>query len=225
MPTHKSARQKALIRIGAALDNLYNAVYTTPEAYTRADAMLMRTILARPDWRDVLEEAARHTGRDGSQLDELDLFIDDDLQRAGFDPFEWLGADEQRLTPAEFHCLRQQLGVTTKWLANRWHVTERSVQRWENFRCLPFEFTQDILALRTRQLEMIRTQCEEAMRTQSGVMVPRKNIMPAEYPAEWWQIIAWHVHEQTGATILYTDDTTEDLDPEPDDLEEGEDNE
>lgn len=219
MPTHKSAHQKTLIRIGAALTNLYNAVYGTAEAYTRADAMLMRTILARPDWGDVLEEAARHTGRDGSQLDELNLFIDDDLQRAGFDPFEWLGADEQRLTPAEFHCLRQQLGVTTKWLANRWNVTERSVQRWENSRCLPFEFTKDLLALRARQLDLIRTQCEEAMRAQSGVMVPRKNIMPAEFPAEWWQIIAWHVHEQTGATILYADDTTEDLEPEPDDLD------
>ena len=40
MPTHKSAHQKALIRIGEALTHLYNAVYTTPEAYTRADAML-----------------------------------------------------------------------------------------------------------------------------------------------------------------------------------------
>ena len=219
MPTHKSAHQKALIRIGEALTHLYNAVYTTPEAYTRADAMLLHTILARSDWRDVLEEAARHTGRDGSQLDELDLFIADDLQRPGFDPFAWLPGDEQRLTPAEFHCLRQQLGLTTKWLANRWRVTERSVQRWENSRCLPLEFTEDILTLRRRQLDMIRTQCEQAMRTQSGIMVPRKNIMPVEYPAEWWQIIAWHVHEQTGATILYTDDTTEDLEPEPDDLD------
>ena len=218
MPTHKSAHQKALIRIGAALTNLYNAVYGTPEAYTRADAMLMRTILARPDWRDVLEEAARHTGRAGSQLAELDAFIADDLQRAGFNPAEWLGDDEKRLTPAEFHCLRQQLGVTTRWLSERWNVTERSVQRWENNRMLPVEFTEDLLALRARQLDLIRTQCEEAMRAQSGVMVPRKTIT-AEFPAEWWQIIAWHVHEQTGATILYADDTTEDLEPEPDDLD------
>ncbi|MCH4835650.1 helix-turn-helix domain-containing protein [Bifidobacterium pseudolongum] len=215
MPTHKSAHQKAMIRIGDALTHLYNAVTTSADAYTRADAMLVRTILTRTDWRAVLDEAARHTGRDGSQLEELDLFIADDLQHARFDPFEWLGDDERRLTPAEFHCLRQQLGVTTKWLASRWNVTERSVQRWENFRCLPLEFTEDVLALRTRQLDLIHTQCEEAMRAQSGVMVPRKNIMPAEYPAEWWQIIAWHVHEKTGATILYTDDATEEFEEKP----------
>ena len=215
MPTHKSAHQKAMIRIGDALTHLYNAVTTSADAYTRADAMLVHTILTRTDWRDVLDDAARHTGRDGSQLEELDLFIADDLQHARFDLFEWLGDDEKRLTPAEFHCLRQRLGVTAKWLASRWNVTERSVQRWENFRCLPLEFTEDVLALRTRQFDLIRTQCEEAMRAQIGVMVPHKNIMPAEYPDEWWQIIAWHVQEKTGATILYTDDATEEFEEQP----------
>ena len=219
MSAHQSKRQQALIRLGRALAHLYGAMYGTGDnGFGREDAMLIHATMSRPDRTDLLKEAAGHTGRDAHGVEELELFIDEDLHDERLDVFEWIRDDEACLTAAEFHCLRQQLGLTTKWLAARWGVTERSVQRWEIDRRLPFDLTEDMLSLRERQRREIEHESEEAMRTMGGVMVPRKNMLPAEYPAEWWQIIAWHVHERTGATIVYDDDTSDD-EPEHDDLD------
>ncbi|RSX48954.1 helix-turn-helix domain-containing protein [Bifidobacterium castoris] len=217
---HQSLRQQALIRLGRALTHLYGAMYGTGDnCFGREDAMLIQTTLNRDDRADLLKEAAGHTGRDEHGVEELTLFIDEDLHDERLDVFEWVRDDEACLTAAEFHCLRQQLGLTARWLAERWDVTERSVQRWETSRRLPADLTEDLLSLRERQLREIEHESEEVMRTMGGVMVPRKHTLPAEYPAEWWQTIAWHVHERTGATILYDDDTDEGLDAGPDEAD------
>ena len=223
MSAHQSKRQQALIRLGRALAHLYGAMYGTGDnCFGREDAMLINATMSRHDWEDLLKEAAAHTGRDAHGVDELELFVDEDMHDEHLDLSEWIREEEACLTAAEFHCLRQQLGLTTKWLAERWRVTERSVQRWETSaeRRLPFDLTEDMLSLRTRQLREIEHESDEVMRTMGGVMVPRKNLLPAEWPAEWWQIIAWHVHERTGATIVY-DDYTSDDEPERDDLDDG----
>ncbi len=213
MTAPTTARQKVLAQIGSALKHLHAAYHDDAEPYTRADAMLIDMVMRRADWADLLKTAAQSAGR---QDDRLDSFVDVEMHSPRFHAADYLPDDERRLTPAEFHCLRQQLGLSTRWLAERWDVAERSVQRWENSRMLPLEFSVDMLDLRDRQRREIQNESDSVRRTQSGIMVPRKNIMAAEYPAEWWQIIAWHVHEQTGATILYDDDYTEDLEPEPD---------
>lgn len=221
MPAHKNRRQQALTRLGRALADLHDAMYLTGDnPLTREDAMLLRTTMGRDDWADLLREAAGHVGYDEAGVEELRLFVDEDMHDERLDLSEWIREEDACLTAAEFHCLRQQLGLTTKWLAERWQVTERSVQRWETSaeRRLPFDLTEDMLSLRTRQLREIEQASEDVMRTMGGVMVPRKNLIPSEYPAEWWQIIAWHVHERTGATIVYDDDTSDD-EPERDDLD------
>ncbi len=39
--------------------------------------------------------------------------------------------DDERMTAAEFRVVREYLGLTTRWLADRLGVQERTVQRWE----------------------------------------------------------------------------------------------
>lgn len=219
MPTHKSYNQRALIALGTAISRLYGALYTSGDAYTRDDAKLISAALRRTDRDELLNEAIAHTGRQDNGLRELELFVDDELQRDGFDPFESLPAAERRLTPAEFKCLRTSLGLTTKWLADRWDVAEFSVKRWERARMLPEEFSEYMLGLRQWFLDEVaqREAC-----VADSISVPRTDRdTDLGFPAAWWQLIAWRVHEDTGQTILFYDDFTEDLEPEPDDLEDG----
>lgn len=219
MPTHKSYNQRALIALGTAVSRLYGALYASGDAYTRDDAKLISAALRRPDRDELLNEAIAHTGRQDSGLRELERFVDDELQQDGFDPFEPLPAAERRLTPAEFKCLRASLGLTTKWLADRWDVAEFSVKRWERERMLPEEFSEDMLGLRQWFLDEVaqREAC-----VADSISVPRTDRdTDLGFPAAWWQLIAWRVHEDTGQTILFYDDFTEDLEPEPDDLEDG----
>lgn len=217
MPTHKSYNQRALIALGTAISRLYGALYASGDAYTRNDAKLISAALRRPDRDELLNEAIAHTGRQDSGLRELELFVDDELQQDGFDPFEPLPAAERRLTPAEFKCLRASLGLTTKWLADRWGVAEFSVKRWERARMLPEEFSEDMLGLRRRFLDEVAQ--GKACVTDS-ISVPRTDHdTDLGFPAAWWQLIAWRVHEDTGQMILFYDDFTEDLEPEHDDLD------
>ncbi len=264
MPTHKSYNQRALIALGTAISRLYGALYASGDAYTRDDAKLISAALRRPDRDELLNEAIAHTGRQDSGLRELELFVDDELQQDGFDPFESLpGAErrltpaefkclraslglttkwladrwdvaefsvkrwerarmlpedaERRLTPAEFKCLRASLGLTTKWLADRWDVAEFSVKRWERARMLPEEFSEDMLGLRRRFLDEV---AQGKACVADSISVPRTDRdTDLGFPAAWWQLIAWRVHEDTGQMILFYDDFTEDLEPEPDDLD------
>lgn len=217
MPTHKSYNQRALIALGTAISRLYGALYASGDAYTRDDAKLISTALRRPDRDELLNAAIAHTGRQDSGLRELELFVDDELQQDGFDPFEPLPAAERRLTPAEFKCLRASLGLTTKWLADRWDVAEFSVKRWERARMLPEEFSEDMLGLRRRFLDEV---AQGKACVADSISVPRTDRdTDLGFPAAWWQLIAWRVHEDTGQMILFYDDFTEDLEPEPDDLD------
>lgn len=217
MPTHKSYNQRALIALGTAISRLYGALYASGDAYTRDDAKLISAALRRPDRDELLNEAIAHTGRQDSGLRELELFVDDELQQDGFDPFEPLPAAERRLTPAEFKCLRASLGLTTKWLADRWGVAEFSVKRWERARMLPEEFSEDMLGLRRRFLDEVD---QGKACVADSISVPRTDRdTDLGFPSAWWQLIAWRVHEETGQMILFYDDFTEDLEPEPDDLD------
>lgn len=217
MPTHKSYNQRALVALGTAISRLYGALYASGDAYTRDDAKLISDALRRPDRDELLNAAIAHTGRQDSGLRELELFVDDELQQDGFDPFESLPVAERRLTPAEFKCLRASLGLTTKWLADRWDVAEFSVKRWERARMLPEEFSEDMLGLRRRFLDEV---AQGKACVADSISVPRTDRdTDLGFPAAWWQLIAWRVHEDTGQMILFYDDFTEDLEHEHDDLD------
>lgn len=121
------------------------------------------------------------------------------------------------MTPAEFKSCRQSMGLTTAWLAHRWGVAERSVQRWERDRILPDNLAADLAGLQVRFAAEVAKAVEE---DGDAIIVPRTNLdSVGGFPASWWQLVAWAAHLQTDGMILYYDDDTDGLDDEQDDLE------
>ncbi|TDW31008.1 helix-turn-helix domain-containing protein [Cryobacterium psychrophilum] len=58
------------------------------------------------------------------------MSYDDDLDRAM--EAHYSGGDEDTVTAAEFKILRERLGVSGRWLADRVGVQDRQVRRWES---------------------------------------------------------------------------------------------
>ena len=54
------------------------------------------------------------------------------------------------MTPAENKALRESMGLTLKWLAERWGVTVQSVKRWEGSRTPPPQIAKDMLDLKRK---------------------------------------------------------------------------
>ena len=116
------------------------------------------------------------------------------------------------MTSAEFKCLRESMGLTTKWLASRWDVSEFSVQRWERNRMLPEKLAEDMTRLKTR----FDGEVERAVETGGECfIVPRNDRFRTmdDMPAAWHHMIAQRVRERSGARILFEDD---EQDPESD---------
>ena len=109
------------------------------------------------------------------------------------------------MTSAECKCLREGMGLTTKWLADRWHVAEYSVKRWETNRTLPADLETDLLGLRSR----FDHEVEKAASTPAdgSILVPRTDAQTSgAYPAAWHRAIALQAARRSGCRILYTDD-------------------
>lgn len=113
------------------------------------------------------------------------------------------------MTSAEMKCLRESMGLTTKWLSARWDVAEFSVKRWERDRYLPENLETDLRGLKRRfDAEVQHT---AAVTAESGedaaVIVPRTEPeSTGGMPAAWHRAIAQRARELSGARILYTDD-------------------
>lgn len=117
------------------------------------------------------------------------------------------------MTSAEFKCLRESMGLTTKWLAARWDVNEVSVQRWERNRTLPDSLAEDMARLKMQ----FDGEVEHAVETGGDYfVVPRNDRFHTmdDMPAAWHHMIAERVRERTGVRILFTDD-----EQDPDDVD------
>lgn len=111
------------------------------------------------------------------------------------------------MTPAEFKSLRESMGLTTKWLAARWDVSEYSVQRWESTRTLPEELEKDITGLKESFDHEVRVNASAHADT---LIVPRTNKeSPRGLPAAWHRAIAQRARETTGVRILYYTDESD----------------
>ena len=109
------------------------------------------------------------------------------------------------MTPAENKSLRESMGLTLQWLADRWGVTLQSVKRWENGRTLPPMFAKDMIVLK-------RTFDDEVARLvdskEECVIVPRRDgdFKSGEKPAAWSRAVAQRANEQTGIIIRFADE-------------------
>lgn len=111
------------------------------------------------------------------------------------------------INSAEMKCLRESMGLTTKWLAIRWGVAESSVKRWEHTRLLHEPLEQDLRALKKRFDTEVRQQADAADSNshtgrQTILTVPRVDgHAGGDYPASWYRAIAQQVRDRCGARI------------------------
>lgn len=113
------------------------------------------------------------------------------------------------MTPAECKCLRESMGLSTKWLAARWNVAESSVKRWERNRVAPDAISNDLRSLKESFTRQVIETINQASR-RDMIKVPRVNEPRDAMPASWYRAIAQRAAEQTGVSIIYTDDEFED---------------
>lgn len=113
------------------------------------------------------------------------------------------------LTPAEFRCLCEQLGLTPNWLAKRWGVALQTVYRWERNRVMPPSLAQDMLDLKKSFDSSVENLAKKYTKdTTLEIPAIRDNEEDTgneHYPQRMVRAIAWAVHEKTGCKIDYLD--------------------
>ncbi len=101
------------------------------------------------------------------------------------------------LTPAEVKAWRERMGLSTRWLAERWGTPEPSVQRWERRRSLPPGLVADftgIIADFDARVESL------AAAGHDRYVVPRVSSVEG-YPAAWHRAVALAASLRTGARL------------------------
>lgn len=103
------------------------------------------------------------------------------------------------MTPAEFKTLRESLGLTTAWLADRFNVSERSVQRWDNGDSpVPDAIAGELLDIEDCAEERADDALEQ-LRAHDGAeieyQVPRvdEDVPNASFPASFYRAVAARV--------------------------------
>lgn len=104
------------------------------------------------------------------------------------------------MTPAEFKCLRESMGLSTKWLSVRWDVSEFSVQRWERNRPLPDSLAQDMHMLKLAFEDDVKAMIESGV---AAVVVPRVDDPALDHPAPWYRAVAQRAADNCGVGIVY----------------------
>lgn len=109
------------------------------------------------------------------------------------------------MTSAELKCLRESMGLTTRWLAERWDVSEVSVKRWERTLCPPERIVRQITDLKRRFDEEVA----RGVALRGDYVCAARNDRFRDgrmMPAAWTRAVAQRVHEGSGARILFYDD-------------------
>lgn len=106
------------------------------------------------------------------------------------------------MTPAEFVCTRELLGLPITWVAENLGVTERTVYRWENgtFK-IPATAAQRMQAWSEMTQQAVGVVCVEARNNPSSPLTVRRNETGRLWPAPWYRIVVARAAEITGSTI------------------------
>lgn len=114
------------------------------------------------------------------------------------------------MTSAEFKCIRESLGLSTRWLADRWGVSHLSVQRWERNRAIPPELESDLMGIRGHFRSLVRSGAD---RCDGSIAVPRTDVeCRGEYPAAFYRAVGLAVADLTSGEIVFSTDCFEDGD-------------
>lgn len=116
------------------------------------------------------------------------------------------------MTPAEFRCAREYLGLSCQWVAEKLRVNTRTVSGWEEGRNQPPDYAVEFL---TGALEVAAqtvgtlTVKWAAQKGQRPLPVPRGEASPhgQEFPAQYYRRIASRVSERSGVTVDYDENS------------------
>ena len=105
------------------------------------------------------------------------------------------------MTPAEFKARREALGLSTRWLAERWGVSHLSVQRWERNRAIPAELARDFEAIEDQADATVALGVE---REDGSIGIPRTDAQSMDgYPAAYHRAVALRIARETGAELVF----------------------
>jgi hypothetical protein len=118
---------------------------------------------------------------------------------------------ERLVTPAEFRCAREFLGLSTQWVAEKLKVDSRDVRTWESGLAeIPAgatEFMQELLAAASQTVGTLTIKWSE-QNGDKAIPVPNGEVMPdGEMPARYYRHIASRVAERTQLGIDYGNPT------------------
>lgn len=113
------------------------------------------------------------------------------------------------MTPAEFKCLRELMGLSTRFLSERWGVSEMSVQRWERNRTIPREFEGDVEGMVRDFLSLVRRGID---RSDGSIEAPRTDAeCRGEFPSAYYRRAAALVSLRTLGEIVFSVPCDDDL--------------
>lgn len=137
------------------------------------------------------------------------LIIWEDVDRPG-DRYVYVGGvfspyrPDAPMTSAEFKCAREMLGLSTRWLAERWGVSHLSVQRWERDRSLPEEMARDIESMVRGFRDYVRDGIE---RGDDRIIVPRTDAdCISDLPSTYYRRAASLISARTHGRIVFSGD-------------------
>jgi len=111
---------------------------------------------------------------------------------------------EPLLTPAEAKSIRERMGLSTRWLAQRWERDERLVQRWERMRVLPAPLATDLTNLRAHFAAQVQALADDP--AVDPIMVPRVDPDSADgFPAAWHRAVGLAAADLTGRRLRFTE--------------------
>lgn len=105
------------------------------------------------------------------------------------------------MTPATFRSVREGLGLPHAWLAARWDIATRTIERWEAGTSPVPQFAEEDLQV----LEMMAA--EHVTRHVAALRGHRAPVLtieddPDAWPARWQRAVAFRVRQQVPATQI-----------------------
>lgn len=116
-----------------------------------------------------------------------------------------------KMSPAEFRCTREFLGLTGSWVARRLGVDERTERRWEHSRAIavPENYAvllSELAAAASRTVSLLTVQWVQ-QKGNAPLPVPNGDLPESlsEFPPTWHRMIASRVAERIGVGMTYID--------------------
>jgi hypothetical protein len=113
------------------------------------------------------------------------------------------------MTPAEFFCAREFLGLSTQWIAIKLKVTDHTVHTWQSTKVPAYasEFMSEMLAAAEQAVGRLTLEWPKDVR---ALPVP-SSVRNGDdtFPPRYYRAIASRVRERSGVALTYKQTTQE----------------